>query len=180
MQPDAPADTDGLPGRLVLVGMMGCGKTTVGWLLADRTGWPYADNDVLVRRTSGREPADIRATDGEGALHVLETRALDEALRMPAPVVIGAAAAVVLDEDAVRALREAARVVWLRARPETLRARIGSGAGRREEATDTAWLAHHAEIREGLYTALADLVIDVDDLSPEMVTARIVDWLGIP
>ena len=64
--------------------MMGCGKTTVGRLLADRTGWPYADNDELVRRTSGREPADIRATDGEDALHALETRALIEALRTAA------------------------------------------------------------------------------------------------
>jgi len=162
---------------MVLVGMMGSGKTTVGRLLAERTGWPYADNDELVRRTSGREPADIRATDGEDALHALETRALIEALRLPPPVVIGAAAAVVLDDHAVRALREAARVVWLRARPETLRARIGSGAGRREEATDTAWLIRQAEARESLYAALAGLVIDVDDLSPESVAQRIVDWL---
>ena len=49
----------------MLVGMMGSGKTTVGRLLAARTGWSYADNDELVRRSSGREPADIRATDGE-------------------------------------------------------------------------------------------------------------------
>lgn len=178
MQPDPPADRRGPSQRLVLVGMMGCGKTTVGRLLADRTGWPYADNDELVRRASGREPADIRATDGEDALHTLETRALIKALRMPPPAVIGAGAAVVLDDDAVHALREASRVVWLRARPETLRTRIGTGAGRREEATDTAWLARQAETREGLYAALADLVIDVDDLPPEAAVARIIDWLG--
>ena len=164
--------------RLVLVGMMGSGKTTVGRLIAARTGWPYADNDELVRRTSGREPADIRATDGEDALHVLETRALIEALALQPPVVIGAAAAVVLADDAVRALRASARVVWLRACPETLRARIGSGAGRREEATDTTWLVRQAETRESLYAAIADLVIDVDDLPPERVAGRIISWLG--
>jgi len=163
--------------RVVLVGMMGSGKTTVGRLLAGRTGWPYADNDELVRRTSGREPADIRATDGEDTLHTLETRALIEALGLPPPVLIGAAAAVVLADDAVRALRESATVVWLRARPETLRARIGSGAGRREEATDTTWLVRQAEARERLYTAIADLIIDVDDLSAESVAGRIVGWL---
>jgi shikimate kinase len=178
MQPDPRADHRDPFRRVVLVGMMGCGKTTVGRLLADRTGWPYADNDELVRRTSGREPADIRATDGEDALHALETRALIEALGLPPPVVIGAAAAVVLAEDAVRALRDSARVVWLRARPETLRARIGSGAGRREEATDTTWLVRQAVARESLYTAIADLVIDVDDLPPDSVAGRIIGWLG--
>jgi shikimate kinase len=164
--------------RLVLVGMMGSGKTTVGQSLSERTGWPYADNDELVRRTSGREPADIRAADGEEALHDLETRALVEALRLPPPSVIGAAAAVVLDEAAVAALRDAAQVVWLRARPETLRDRIGSGAGRREEATDTAWLARMAEARKELYGDIADLIIDVDDRTPAEVSDRIMTWLG--
>jgi shikimate kinase len=164
--------------RLVLVGMMGCGKSTVGRLVAERTGWPYSDNDEMVRRTSGREPADIRATDGEDALHALEVRALVEALRMPPPAVIGAAAWVVLDDTAVQALREAARVVWLRARPETLRVRIGSGAGRRQEATDPAWLARQAATRDPLYAGLADLIIDVDDLAADSVARRIIDWLG--
>ncbi len=163
--------------RLVLVGMMGSGKTTVGRSLSERTGWPYADNDELVRRTSGREPAEIRATDGEDALHDLETRALVEALRLPPPSVIGAAAAVVLDEAAVAVLRDAALVVWLRARPETLRDRIGSGAGRREEATDTAWLARQADARQDRYGDVADLTIDVDDATPAEVAERILTWL---
>ncbi len=178
MQPDPSVDQHG-PRRLVLVGMMGCGKTTVGRLLAGRTGWPYADNDELIREATGREPADIRRTDGEAALHVLEIGALNEALRMPAPAIIAAAAAVALDDGAARALGEQAGVVWLRARPETLRARIGSGAGRRDEATDDAWLARQSAAREDLYAALADLVIDVDDLPPDMVATRIIDWLGM-
>ncbi len=166
--------------RLVLVGMMGSGKTTVGRLVAARTGWPYADNDELVRDLSGREPADIRASDGEDALHDLESRALVESLRLPPPAVIGAAAAVVLDDEATRALHASARVVWLRARPETLRARIGSGAGRREEATDAAWLTRQAEARERLYADLADLTIDVDTLTPAGVADRIIAWLEAP
>jgi shikimate kinase len=180
VSPDSSAAASISPVRLVLVGMMGCGKSTVGRLLAERTGWPYSDNDELVRRTSGREPADIRATDGEDVLHDLETAALLEALRLSPPTVTGAAAAVVLDDTAVQMLREAAKVVWLRARPETLRVRIGSGAGRRQEATDPAWLARRAATRDPAYAALADLIIDVDDLPPTMVAERILTWINAP
>ena len=92
MHPDQTADPSAPSQSLVLVGMMGCGKTTVGRLLAVRTGWPYADNDDLVRATSGHESAAIRATEGEDALHAYESAALLDALGMSVPRVIGAAA----------------------------------------------------------------------------------------
>ena len=176
MQPDQTADPRALSPRLVLVGMMGCGKTTVGRLLADRTGWPYADNDDLVRATSGHESAAIRATDGEDALHAYESAALLDALGMSVPRVIGAAAWSVEDPVASALLQDHDGVVWLRARPETLRARIGSGAGRRKEATDLDWLRQQAAAREALYAGVADLVIDVDDLTPEAVADDILRW----
>jgi shikimate kinase len=70
-------------------------------------------------------------------------------------------------------LRDAGHVVWLGARPETLRARIGSGSGRRPEAVDPAWLASRAAEREPLFRAVADQVIDVDDVAPAQVAAAI-------
>jgi len=167
----------GPPQRLVLVGMMGSGKTTIGRLLSERTGWPYADNDELVRRTSAREPAEIRATDGEDALHQLESAALVEALRQPPPSLIGAAASVITDERAVAVIHDSASVVWLRARPETLLLRIGSGEGRRTEATDLTWLAQQGASREAAYTQLADRIIDVDDIPPREVADRILRWI---
>ena len=75
-------------GRVVLVGMMGSGKTTVGRLLAERSGWPYLDNDDLVRELSGREPSSVRAEDGEAALHDLESSALTQALAARPPVIV--------------------------------------------------------------------------------------------
>lgn len=159
--------------RVFLVGMMGSGKTTIGRELAAMTDWPYLDNDDLVRRRTGREPAEIRETDGEDVLHLAESDALDEALRMEPPVIVGVAAAIVLDPAAREALRDGGHVVWLRARPETLIARIGGGAGRRQEATDPAWIRRRVAERALLYADVASQVVDVDDAEPRAVARTI-------
>jgi shikimate kinase len=164
--------------RVFLVGMVGAGKTTVGRALSELTGWRYVDNDDLVRQVTGREPAEIDATDGEDVLHLAEVQALDLALGMDLPVVVGVAGAVVTDPAAREALRDGGYVVWLRARPETLLARVGSGAGRRDEATDPAWIRARVREREPLYAAVAAQIVDVDDRSPAATAAAILDALG--
>ncbi len=163
------------PTRIILVGMMGSGKTTVGRELARRTGWQLLDNDDLVRALTGREPAEIAVVDGEDALHDAEAAALADALRRPAPLIVGVAGAMVDRDDMRRALREGGHVVWLRARPETLRQRIGAGSDRRPEATDPAWLASRVREREPLYGEVADQVIDVDRTRPPSVATAILD-----
>ena len=165
-------------GVVVLLGMMGSGKTTVGRALAARTGWRYVDNDELVRLVSGRAPQEIDASEGEDALHRAEAQALRRALTAPPPLIVGAAAWVVTDPDSVELLRVAPAVVYLRTQPETLRARIGRGDGRRDDATDLAWLqARHAQ-RDAVYRELANLTIDTDELAADAVAGLIVEALG--
>ena len=166
------------PRRVVLIGMMGAGKTTVGRVLAARTGWRYIDNDELVRSLSGRAATDIRSADGEDVLHAVEERAIESGLALDPPVIIGAAAAVVLEPTVRLRLGRDAYVVWLRARPETLMAHIGNGAGRRVEATDPAWIAVRAAERAPIYTEVASLIIDVDDRSPDSVAGLILDAMS--
>ena len=129
------------PNRILLVGMMGSGKSTVGRALAARLGWTFLDNDALVRDLSGREPAEIDATDGEASLLDVEAAALRAALDEPTPAVITVAGSVVERPEERRRLRGAGHVVWLRAGPTTLRRRIGDGRGRRDDALDPAWMA---------------------------------------
>ena len=157
--------------------MMGAGKTTVGRELSIRTGWPYVDNDDLLRQQTGREPAEIRATEGEDVLHLAEADALDAALDLVPPTIVGVAAGTVLDPAAREALREGGHVVWLRARPETLLDRIGSGGGRRADATDLDWLRKRAREREMLYASVATQILDVDDLTPAAVADEIAQRL---
>ena len=169
--------TSPLPSVVVLMGMMGSGKTSVGRALAKRTGWPYLDNDELVRQVTGRQPEEIDASDGEAILHEAEAAALRHALTMPPPLIVAAAAWCVQDPASVDLLRGAPGVVYLRARPVTLHARIGSGRGRRDEATDLEWLRARFIERDAIYREIATFTIDTDELDVTAVVERIVEVL---
>ena len=166
------------PERILLIGMMGAGKTTVGRLLAGRLHCPYLDSDAQVEARTGRTVPEIFAENGEAAFRAEETAALGEALRLPPPLVVSVAGGAVLAEPNREMIRGAGRVVWLRARPETLARRVGSGAGRPLLDRDPAGsLARLDEVRRPLYAGLAGLVLDVDDLAPAQVVERVEAWL---
>jgi shikimate kinase len=158
--------------------MMGAGKSTVGRALSRRTGWRYVDNDDLVQSLSGRDATELRATEGEDALHAVEEAAFEASLALEPPVIVGAAAAVVLDPTARKRLKSGPHVVWLRARPETLLAHIGDGRGRRAEATDPAWIAARTAERAPLYAEVASQIVDVDDRSPDEVAELVLAGLS--
>jgi len=166
------------PARVLLIGMMGSGKSTVGTALSTTTGWPYLDNDELLVESTGRDAREILRADGEEALRRGESAALTHALALAPPLVAGVAGGVVLDPPDRARLASGGFVVWLRARVETLAARVGRGEGR-------PWLAHDpegalrslAEVREPLYAEAATLVVDVDDRAPAEIAQRIVEAL---
>lgn len=154
--------------HLVLVGLMGSGKTTVARLAADRLGRRVIDSDVVIERSTGRTVRQIFADDGEEAFRTLETAALLDALASPEPAVIAAAGGVVLREENRAALKAAnARVVWLCATPEVLLQRVMSGAHRPLLDDDPAGtLQRMHATREALYREVADAIVLVDNRSP--------------
>ncbi len=159
--------------HLVLVGMMGCGKTTVGRQLAARLGWAFLDSDAMVEASTGSTVPELFAARGEAAFRAEESRVLAEALDAPGPTVLSAAGGTVLSPDN-RALLARGMVVWLRADPSTLAARVGSGTGRPLLDDDpAAALVALDAVRRPLYEEVADVVIDVDDLDPATVVDRI-------
>lgn len=184
--PDPP------PARVLLIGMMGSGKSTIGALLASRLRARYIDNDSLLEARTGREAVQIIGSDGPAALRSAETATLDAALTMTGhsrrrvDAVIGVAAGAILDPAARAEMRTGGFVVWLRARPETLARRVFEGprrddAGLRRRAADMpAWLAEQATARAPLYADAASLIVDVDDRPPAAIVQSILEALRMP
>lgn len=159
--------------RILLVGLMGSGKSTVGRRLSARIGWPYLDNDQLVAEVSGRPAPALIADEGEDELHAIEVQAFELALTKPTPAIMGLAGWLVTDEALRARIRDAGTVVWLRAGPATLLRRTGAGRGRRPEAVSEDWITRTAAERAPMFEDVADLVIDVDRLEPNQVVQRI-------
>ena len=166
------------PCRVLLIGMMGSGKSTVGRLLADATGWPDVDNDELVLRTHGASPRRLLAERGEAAMRRAESDALAAGLALPPPVIVGVAAGVILDESDRRALQDGGIVVWLRATPDELAERA-AGAEHRPwlDGDAGAWMAATVAEREPLYASVADHVVDTDASAPAQTVAGLIEWL---
>src|ERR1700722_19994092 len=116
--------------RILLVGMMGAGKTTTGRLVAQRLGWGCRDSAADVEAVTGLTVPELFRRDGEDAFRQAEADVLAAACADPAPSVISVAGGAVLRPDIRRLSAASGTVVWLRARPETLAARVGDGAGR--------------------------------------------------
>ncbi len=151
--------------HVVLVGMMGAGKTSVGQRLADALGLSFVDSDQQVEARTGRTVRDIFEADGEAAFRFEERAALRDALARPEPTVIAAAGGVVLDPDSRELLRDLPRrggqVVWLKAEPAVLAGRVGTSDHRPLLAEDPAGTLDRLNSeREALYQSVATIVID--------------------
>jgi shikimate kinase len=153
------------PARVLLTGMMGAGKTSVGRALEARTGWPYRDNDEIVAEVEGMPTDELLERRGLDELRAAESRALARVLETDPPLIAGVAGGVVESPADREALRSPdAFVVYLHAPIELLVKRVGTGAGRPWLQPDPEKAMRRLfEGREPLYREVADLVIDTQD-----------------
>lgn len=170
MSATAPA-----PAQLVLIGLMGTGKTTIGRLAAARLRRPMLDSDAEIEAREGATVRELQERWGAGRLHRLEATILLEALAGAEPSVICAAASTIGDERCRTALRApGVTAVWLRAALATLVARYDADPHRPRYPQGTAAaLGEQLAARTKRYGAVATLTIDVDGLTPEQVMARL-------
>src|SRR5436189_4677896 len=110
--------------HLVLVGLMGAGKTTVGKRCAEQLARPFVDTDELVVSVAGIPFDELWAAEGEAGFRARERVAVADAAASPAPLVIACGGGAVLDPANRRELRASGFVVWLDADAAVLASRL--------------------------------------------------------
>jgi shikimate kinase len=164
--------------RIVLVGLSGAGKSTVGPKVARMLGWRFLDFDDEIVRRSGMSVASLFQRDGETAFRAMEARLTVE-LSSLSEIVLAPGGGWAAQPESWAALPADTASVWLRVSPdEAIRRLEGSPVARPllAGADPLGALRSLAERRHEHYTR-ADLVVDVDDLTPNDVALGIVEWL---
>lgn len=165
--------------RVILVGFMCSGKSTVGRKLADRLGWSFIDFDEEIERVSGKRVIDIFRGGGEAAFRRLEAD-LTEQLEGRRQVIFAPGGGWMARPELVDRLRPGSLLVWLRVRPETVYRRwqqqpeVGRPllqVGRPLERIRTLLKQRRPHYEE------ADIAIDTDPLDVDQIVERIVDRL---
>ena len=128
--PTHPIDTKGYP--IILIGLMGCGKTTVGKMLSKKTGMPLLDTDAIIEEQVGKSIPDIFRDHGENHFRALETallRYLLEQRLSPAPI-ISTGGGIVIRPENREILRKLGFTIWLNVSVKALLTRTKASSNR--------------------------------------------------
>lgn len=160
--------------RIWLIGMMGSGKTSAGEIAARNLGVPFMDTDRIVEQRTGESVTSLWSASGEEAFRDVERTVVEELAGEEGIVATGGG--VVLDAVNRQVLVDSGTVVWLRAEPSTLAARVAMTSDRPLLAgSEDRVGVLETKLRErlDLYESVADYRIETDDLSPAEVAGEI-------
>jgi len=156
--------------RVILIGPMGSGKTTIGSLLAEKLGLSFRDTDHLIEEQEGKTVSQIFLDQGEDAFRAIEKRVLREELLTDGTVLsLGGGAPISMDaQSALRAI--ASHIIFLDISLSTVAPRIGFNRDRPLLLNNPRgqWQTL-MEARRPIYEAIADATISVDDKSEEEI-----------
>jgi len=161
---------------LYLVGFMGCGKSTIGRVLADQLGWPFHDIDADIESQEGTPIAQIFDERGEAAFRDLETKMIHKRVKLvqagiPGVIVLGGGAFV--QPRNFELLENNGVTLWLDCPLEIVRRRLGDD-NTRPLARNPEVLARLYEDRRPLYSR-ADFRIEIADEEIQSIVTRILD-----
>lgn len=159
---------------VVLVGMMGAGKTSVGRLLAQKLGLPFIDADNEIEQAAQATISEIFERDGEAVFRSGERRVIARLLEGPLCVLATGGGAFMADETRGK-IHERAISIWLRADLDLLVRRVGRRRDRpllnAGNPRDT--LAKLLALRSPIYGE-ADITVESGDQAPEQVAEAVI------
>lgn len=166
--------------HVILIGFMGCGKSSVGKMLARELSVPFVDTDAWIEEQNGRKISDIFRESGEEYFRELETRALEQLLEDEGRKVIAVGGGLPMRPVNREYLKKLGTTVYLLAQPETLVARL--------QGDDTRPLLQGGELRqkirqlmsdrEDMYQSAADIRISTDGKKICEITEEIRRYVG--
>jgi len=162
--------------NIVLIGMPGSGKSTVGIILAKITARNFIDTDIFIQLRDGRSLQSIVDTDGYMALRRVEEEVLLSVNCRNHVIATGGSAA--YSQAAMTHLKKDGAVVFLHATMATLQARIRNYTTRGLAKRPDQSFADLFDERLSLYLRYADITIPIDNLTQEDVCAQILNELG--
>ena len=164
--------------NLVICGMMGAGKTTIGIKIAELTGRRWYDTDGVIVDRHGKI-SDIFEYYGEAHFRKLETEIVKE-LAQKDNLIISTGGGLVLKTENNTLLQENGKIVFLRATLETLAKRLKVDGNRPLLQTSTESIRYRLERllkeRTPVYEHVADYIVDVDGKTPEAIAKEIVTF----
>lgn len=160
--------------NIVLVGMMGSGKTTIGRPLAEALGFTFVDADEELERWAGRKISDIFANDGEETFRELETETVKRLTRRAGQVIATGGGVILRQENRIR-LKENGLVIFLNARPEVLYQRLQDDTSRPLlQVNDLQERINQLRSqRLGLYQEMAEWELDTDGYEIEQIVQHL-------
>lgn len=164
--------------HLVLVGFMGCGKSSVGRRAAYRLKLPFVDTDFLIAERAGKSIPELFASEGEAAFRDLESAVIEEVAEGP-PAVIATGGGALLRPENVNALRRNGILIHLEVDPSTVLLRTGSRKSRPLLAgaeNPMERIRSLMDARKDLYAQADASVNTVGTTTSRAATAAIEEW----
>lgn len=163
--------------NIILIGMPGSGKSTVGRILAELLGWPFIDTDKLIEARRQKSLQAILDQDGIGAFIRLEAQVV-RALKLSHHV-IATGGSVVLDQIAMQHLRDLGFVVYLDVPLPKIERRLWNIKTRGIVIKKHQSIRDIYRIRRPLYEQYADLIQPTSGLSAQQIATAVSDWLRL-
>ena len=156
---------------IVLIGMMGAGKSSVGRCLQRRTGLTRSDTDQIVSSKFGLSISEIFSTHGESRFREVETQVLVELAPIAFGAIVVTGGGIVLREENLGLLKQLGTIVWLDGDEETLFERASRRSNRPLLQTEDprTTFSEISRARAPLYAKVADIRIDTSALTHDEV-----------